>query len=406
MSTQINSLTLKNLELDALLDITNAINRQPDEKSLLKIFTFTLIANFKIQSILYYELKDDKWVCTLRHGVDKEYNPHSEELIQVLETNQFFNFNESEFKTITNHFDFSIPLTIDNKIVSCLLLGGARKFTGEPEAIKFIQTMVNILYVAIQNIRLTEKKIEQETLKNELIIAQKLQTNLFPQTLPRRPDLKVNATYIPHQSVGGDYYDFIEMEDGDFMVSVADVSGKGLSAAFIMSNFQAAFRVLAKQSMRLEDIVTELNSLVYNNTKGEKFITFFVARYFRNKNMIHYCNCGHNAPVLMSFDKHIQHLDKGSMILGVLPTLPFIESSKIYNVNKSVLFAYTDGLVETYEKFNTEAGEDIIVNSMRESEDFDILHHQILERMKISEGAMDDITIISCWFSTENIIEE
>jgi sigma-B regulation protein RsbU (phosphoserine phosphatase) len=400
-TTPNSSLTLKHLELDALLDLTNAINRQMDEASLFKIYLFTLVANFKIERLMLYEQESEKWTCKLRHGIENDYFPHSEELIQVFETNTFLNFNDTEFRTINSNFDVSVPVFRDGKLQATVLLGSRKKFSEDAESVKFIQTISNILFVAIQNSRLTQEKIKQEALKNELEVARKLQSLLFPQYLPNEEHLKVNATYIPHQSVGGDYYDYIPLPSGDFMVCIADVSGKGISAAFIMSNFQAALRVLARQGMPMEEIVKELNTLVYNNTKGEKFVTFFIAKYIPRKNMLIYVNCGHNPPLIISESKHIETLDKGSMILGIMPDLPFIDTGKIYNISHSVLFSYTDGLVESFEKTNTDFGVEIIKNNLVKHDSLYDLHHNILHEMNLENASFDDITMLSCYFSND-----
>ena len=333
-------------------------------------------------------------------------NTTSRQVLHLIFSDSFLNFKDTEFRSLIDFFDVSIPITSNNKLIACVIFGGSKKLTEDPEAIKFIQTISNILFVALQNTRLLLKKIEQEAIKNEIEIARKLQSLLFPQKLPYSEHLKINATYIPHLSVGGDYYDYIPLNDGEFMVCVADVSGKGISAAFIMSNLQAALRVLARQGLRMEDIVHELNALVFNNTKGEKFVTFFIAKYIPRKNMIVYVNCGHNAPLLMSEDKHIESLDKGSLILGIMPNLPSIETGRIYNVNNSLLFAYTDGLVESFEKTDTEAGLDLVRDILVKQTDFNMLHTTILNAMNIHEEAFDDITILSCFFSNETIESE
>jgi len=398
-----SSLTLKHLELDALLDLTTAINSQMEEGALMKIYLFTLVANFKIDRLMVYEFEHEKWNCKLRHGLVKEYYPHSEELIQVLESTNFLNFNDTEFRTLNSHFDISIPVSKNGKLVASVLIGSRKKFSEDTEAIKFIQTISNILFVAIQNTRLTQEKIKQETLKNELDTARILQSLLFPQSLPYSDRLKIHATYIPHQSVGGDYYDYFPLPSGDFMVCIADVSGKGISAAFIMSNFQAALRVLAKQGLPMEDIVNELNTLVYNNTKGEKFVTFFIAKYIPRKNMIVYVNCGHNPPILISAQHQVEFLEKGSVILGVFPFLPTIETGKVYNVSQSVLFAYTDGLVESFEKTDTYLGIEVIKKMLLENKDINMLHSNILDAMNLGNDAFDDITMLSCYFSNEEL---
>lgn len=388
--------SIKSLELDTLLDITKAITLSKDEKSLLKIYIFTLAANFKIERLMMYENQNDKWNAIVKHGVAKDYSPHSEELMQVLDSNRFMDFEEEEFKSINQYFELSIPISLDNVQIASVLLGGTYKIKSHKESIKFIQTISNILFVAISNIRLTQKKIEQEALSVELNIARKLQFQLFPSSLPNTEALKINATYIPHQTVGGDYYDYIPLANNEFIVCIADVSGKGIAAAFIMSNLQAALRVLVKQVITLEQIIHELNAIVSHNTKGEKFVTLFLAKYIPRKNMMVYINCGHNPPFLMSENKEILTLEKGSLMLGAFETLPFLDTGKVYGINNSLLFAYTDGLTESFEDSNTEKAMEIIKKTMAENEQTELLNPTILNLLSPQNNAMDDITLLSC----------
>lgn len=396
---------IKQLELDALLDLSNAISRQQDEKSLLKIFLFTLIANFKIERMLMYEYTNLKWQPVLKHGLENTYSPHSEELTQVLESQQSLDFCENEMRSLNQKFDFSIPIIKNNETVVCILIGGIHHLSATNEAIKFIQTISNILFVAILNARLNQKKIEQEVMNMELAMARKLQLQLFPEILPNTDYFKINATYIPHQSVGGDYYDYIPMTNGEFMICVADVSGKGIVAAFIMSNVQAALRVLSKQGLKMEQIVVELNALVHKNTKGEKFVTFFIAKYIPRKNMLVYVNCGHNPPLLMAEDKSILSLENGTVMLGAFENLPFINTGKVYGINKSVLFAYTDGLTESVELTDTEVALNIVRNIMKSETPFNEFHEKILESLTIGQNAVDDITLLSCYYNAESLVD-
>ncbi len=393
---------IKQLELDALLDLSNAISRQQDEKSLLKIYLFTLMANFKIERMLMFENTNKKWIQILKHGLEHNYSPHTEELTQVLESQFSIDFKENEMRTLNEKFDFSIPIIKDNEIVVCILIGGLHRISVSKETIKFIQTISNILFVAILNARLNQKRIEQEVMNMELSMARKLQLQLFPEKLPNSDFLKINATYCPHQSVGGDYYDYIPIANGEFMVCIADVSGKGIVAAFIMSNVQAALRVLSKQGLKMEQIVVELNALVHKNTKGEKFVTFFIAKYIPRKNMLVYVNCGHNPPLLMAEDKSIISLQQGTVMLGAFEHLPFINTGKVYGINKSVLFAYTDGLTESVELTDTDVALNKVSQIMKSDVPFNDFHNAILSSLAIGQQAVDDITLLSCFYQLTN----
>ena len=136
---------------------------------------------------------------------------------------------------------------------------------------RFIQALSNIIIVAIENKKLANKQLAQEAFRKELEIASDVQQFLFPESLPNTDILKVEASYLPHDIVGGDYYDYIPINKNQFLICIADVSGKGIAAALMMSNFQASLRTLCfSQTPNLTDIIEALNFQVLENTKGEK----------------------------------------------------------------------------------------------------------------------------------------
>ena len=112
--------------------------------------------------------------------------------------------------------------------------------------------------------------------------------------MPYNKRVKIKATYFPHDLIGGDYYDYIPVDKKRFIICIADVSGKGIPAALLMSNFQASLRTLIRQTNDLKEIVSELNHLTYENAQGEHFITFFIAMYDKSKHTLTYINAGHN----------------------------------------------------------------------------------------------------------------
>jgi len=162
----------------------------------------------------------------------------------------------------------------------------------------FVQTLSNIIVVAIENIRLFNESLRQEALKKELELASKMQSMLIPrkETLPRNEKLHLTAFYHPHFDVGGDYYDCIILNKDEVGFCIADVSGKGISAALLMSNFQANLRALFTHEISLPALVERLNERVISSANGEKFITLFIAKFNYRTNDLVYINAGHNAP--------------------------------------------------------------------------------------------------------------
>src|SRR5690606_34792544 len=214
-----------------------------------------------------------------------------------------------------------IPVAQKRNNLAIAFVGGIyddeSRFDSE-DALRFIQALSNIIIIAIENKKLARKQLAQEALRKELEIASDVQQFLFPEKLPNTRNLKIEASYLPHDRVGGDYYDYIPINQNQFLICVADVSGKGIPAALMMSNFQASLRTLVRLTPNLVDIIEALNYQVLENTKGEKFITFFAGIYdIRLKTMV-FVNAGHNPPILWDPKNGIRLLEDGSTVLGAM----------------------------------------------------------------------------------------
>ncbi|RYZ84714.1 MAG: serine/threonine protein phosphatase, partial [Proteobacteria bacterium] len=168
---------------------------------------------------------------------------------------------------------------------------------------------------------------------------------LIPQSLPKDSVLDVEAVYKPHQNIGGDFFDFIELNEDEVFWCIADVSGKGISAALIMANFQAGLRALVSSDISLPEIISRLNKVVYHNTKGDRFITLFLAKYHKITRELSYINAGHNASLLAQ-DGEVLPLSKGTIMIGAFDELPFINEGLVKVNRKAVIFNYTDGVLE------------------------------------------------------------
>lgn len=207
---------------------------------------------------------------------------------------------------------------------------------------------------------------------------------------------------MPHDRIGGDYYDFIPINKNQFLLCVADVSGKGIPAALMMSNFQASLRTLIRQTPNLREIVEALNYQVLENTKGEKFITFFGAIYDLELNTLLYVNAGHNPPLLVMNGSGSRWLEEGSTVLGAMHPLPFIHEGFLTNVRDFTLFCYTDGLTETVNDKGEEFGTERLLRYFNDPavrvKDLRSIHHDIiisLDAFKGNNGYRDDITMLS-----------
>jgi sigma-B regulation protein RsbU (phosphoserine phosphatase) len=392
---------IKELQLNALLEITQAINNNLPEESLYKIYNFTLRSNLNIQKLALFVL-DDEWSCKVSFGTKKHF--HKAHLLPEFRTIQDIThlkeFDECDFTV----FDIIIPVTHKKTTLALVFVGGLEKDDYQNEdGVKFIQALSNIIIVAIENKKLVRKQLVQESFRKELEIASDVQQFLFPDKLPYTDTLKLEASYLPHDMVGGDYYDYIPINKNQFLICVADVSGKGIAAALMMSNFQASLRTLLRQTPNLTDIIEALNFQVLENTKGEKFITFFAAIYdIRLKTMV-YVNAGHNPPILLDKKNGMRMLEEGSTVLGAMHPLPFLNEGFITGIEDFLLFCYTDGLTETINEQGLEFGVDKLIDYFKFDETFNkdlkVIHQDIivaLDTFKGLKGYHDDITLLSC----------
>ncbi len=389
---------LKELELNALLEITQAINNNLPEASLYKIYEFTVRGNLNIKRMALFVF-DKKWSCKVNFGtstncfdrpLDDDFLKHRS-LTQIEERDDVF-----------GEFDYLIPIHHKSQILAIVFLGGIQGEDDEMQksSTRFIQALTNIIIVAIENKKLARQQLEQEAMRKELEIASDVQQFLFPDSLPYGLRLKIEASYLPHDRVGGDYYDYIPINQNQFLICIADVSGKGVPAALMMSNFQASLRTLVRQTPNLAEIVNELNYQVLENAKGEKFITFFAAIYDHKLKTLVYINCGHNPPLLIHKGK-IQLLEDGSTVLGAINPLPFVNEGFITDLDEFLLFCYTDGLTETDNEQNEEFGQERLIEYFETNHDRDLkrIHQDIiinLDGFKGGNSYHDDITILSC----------
>jgi sigma-B regulation protein RsbU (phosphoserine phosphatase) len=205
---------------------------------------------------------------------------------------------------------------------------------------------------------LVEEENKRRRLENEISIAREVQNQLFPSTLPSVPGVEIEAICKAARSVSGDYYDFIQLSPTHIAIAIADISGKGISAALLMASLQAALRsqMLAEGSERLSmvELVSRLNKHLVRNTGDDRFATFFIAIYDSATRTLRYTNAGH-LPAFLICSGASQQLDKGGMVLGVQEDYAYEEGSLTVRPD-SLLIGYSDGLIEPENVYGEEFG--------------------------------------------------
>lgn len=397
-------LKFKDFELNAILEITKGINTNQSVEYLLSLYEFILKERMKLDKFVLFN-KQNSWNCLVKIGIKgriKKINIERD-LVRFRE----ITIIESSSNKELAYFDIIIPVIHEEAPIAYLLLKERKKDHKREKSkesfddLSFIQILTNIIVVAIENKRMNKQRLIQERIKKDLEVASEMQKMLFPSDLPSDKRVDLAANYTARHEIGGDYYDFIRINKNEFIICIADVSGKGISAAMLMANFQAMIRtLLSVGKLNLEQLIHELNNKVMHTAKGEKFITFFIGHYNTKTRRFKYINAGHNHPILTN-GKNAQFLDKGSIGLGMLDKIPFLEPEEITIGVNSTLILYTDGVVELQNKAGEYFETDRLIRLIHsfyplKMEDLNNLIFSKLDEFRDSEDLVDDTAIFSC----------
>ena len=335
----------RDFKLNALLELTEAINANSSEENLIAQFQNIVQTHLGIEKLALFVKRED-WQCLLQYG---EMNVSE----FIIPADDFFRANTGvALSEDASHesYDVVIPVLHNNQPLAIALAGDntedARGMSPTVKHMRFLQTLTSVLSVALENKRLITNLVQQERLKKELELAAEMQQLLLPNHFPDTNVWSVQGIYRAHQQVGGDYYDVFQINEHEWVFCLGDVSGKGMPAAFLMSNFQAYVRnAFEEKRPDLAVLANKLNKRVWDAAQGEKFITFFLAVYNSEIQELEYVNCGHNAPVFKS-GADFKHFGATAIGLGMLPELPKVSSIKHTVGSNDILLGYTDGLVE------------------------------------------------------------
>lgn len=393
----------KGLELKSLLEITQAINENQSETVLVNIFKFTCLVHLDIKSLILYVYKDEVFERKISHGVkgNVPLTLNANQVEDQKETGQLLIQLSDEYSF--DELETYLPVYHKDAMLAILFL--KRKSADTELDLDFTQALTNILVVALENKRFARRQLQQEVLNREVAIASQVQQMLFPASLPNTEKLKAKVTYYPHSMVGGDYYDLIRKSESKVYFCIADVSGKGIAAALLMSNFQAALRTLLRSDADFKVIIHQLNYTLIENTKGERFITFFLGEYDYDTKKLRFVNAGHNPPILCrESSNQTEILEAGTTILGAFDELPFLEIGERTDLENFVIHLYTDGLTEAMnpqqEEFGEERFHDYVQSHLCVNpEDFHQGFFEQMQRFTQDVPLRDDLTLLSLRFS-------
>lgn len=342
----IRLLLKRQTELNALLEVTQAINKDTATATLLQMLQVILKSYLQVGKLRFLMEKDGSFILMSKYGGDIEAVGDLHNSCLKLKKFKWPTPLANNEDPLLGKYDYFIPIYHKKKALAFALIGD---FNPSSELLNndlnFIQTVINVIVVALENKKLFRERLQSERFQREMELAVEVQNMLIPLKIYKDEGVEVSARYIPHQNIGGDYFDFIRLNSHEFLWCIADVSGKGISAALLMANFQASLHAWAAVEDDLANIVDRLNKIVINNTKGERFITLFIAKYNEKTRKLNYINAGHNATV-MHLDGENVLLKLGTTMIGVFDDLPFINQGEVDIEPGTMIVNYTDGLMD------------------------------------------------------------
>ena len=272
----------------------------------------------------------------------------------------------------------AVPLRTRSEILGVLLLLGepSQRAGFSAHEKQVLRACADQFALMIENARLTDRVVEQETLRRDIALASEVQRRLLPDAPPSADGVDFAAISVPARRIGGDYYDFVELRDRTLGIALADVSGKGVAAALIMSVVQASLRIISSEGdVPLPRLVARMNQFVHRSTPASKYATFFYAQLDQQGRQLRYVNAGHNAPYLLRAglpstadftSREIEELSVGGTVVGMFPDMDYEEATVELRPG-DVLLAFTDGVPEAHNPENEEFGEERLQQLLRET---------------------------------------
>jgi phosphoserine phosphatase RsbU/P len=395
-------------ELNTLFDLSKEFNVGLDEKKVVRLLTFALLGQIGVKKYaLCFKDQDGFKIVGSRIEENTELKsilPKFCDIEHSITTQDLLKQKVCRIaaaQLIQIGITAIVPMHIQHKTKGMILLGERlRGGTYTRADLEFLYSLGNLAIISIENAHLFKDALEKQRMENELNIAREIQQGLLPEKIPSIPGFDIAALTISSKEVGGDYYDIITRQNGEYILAIGDVSGKGTPAALLMANVQAALRALAPHCTSVSETTGQINDLTCANTRsGSKFITFFWGILDAQMHKFRFSNAGHNPPFLIRKNGAIETLEDGGLILGVFKTMtPYAESSVILS-SGDVLVMYTDGVSEAMNQNEDQFTEEKLEVILKESTNLSA--REIIKKVQQSllshtQGTpqSDDITLL------------
>jgi sigma-B regulation protein RsbU (phosphoserine phosphatase) len=248
---------------------------------------------------------------------------------------------ESDFQSL-----LCVPLLVKNRMIGILAVFNKKDGPGFTEDDKRLLSIIATQSAQIlENSRLYEQEKSLTMMQEQVRLASNIQLGLLPKKVPDIPGYQIVGSTLPAQAVGGDYFDFIKIDENQIALCLGDVSGKGLPASLLMANLQATLRGQTILTRSAKECIIRSNKLLYESTSEEKFVTLFYGIIDLSQHHLRFCNAGHDNPYLFSEGKEPRRLKTGGIVLSVLEDFPY-EEEEVALAPGDALVIYSDGIPE------------------------------------------------------------
>jgi len=339
-------------QLNSLFDLGKEFSSILEIKRISKLLTYSVTAQMLVSKYAIVIFDDDEVEI-----LDSKIN--DDDIKNAIEKYQLNNLKDAvcvkdSNKISIREIELIVPMLIKNETKGLILLG--KRITKQPYSqsdVEYISSVGSLAMISIENSRLFKEMLEKQKIEKDLELARTIQQNLLPSKIPTSEKFEIAAYNKTARQVGGDFYDVATLENGNTIIALADVSGKGIQASLLVANLQAFLKSLYKLNYSLQEASNILNDLVSENTTNGSFITAFWGIIDNETNEFTYVNMGHNPPLLIRNGEIIK-LKKGGMILGVMQTVIPYEYEKVQLKKDDTIILFTDGITEAMNKSNEE----------------------------------------------------
>lgn len=416
LRNEINSLRRGIEELSVLNEIATTINSSLSLDNILEAITQKCRKHLNVEQVavmLLDEESKDKPFQTMVRGWDESIGVipfrldtqltgwmlknRKPLLINDFENDDRFQKTSEDIALIKSLV--SVPLQSKDKMIGLISVFNKNEKSGfKAEDQRLLSIISSQSCQVIENARLLEKEQALKKVQQELRLANEIQANLLPKNSPEIDGYEIFGRSIAAKDVGGDYYDFIPVDENKLAFCLGDISGKGMPAALLMSNLQASVRGQTLGKETVEDSMGRINSMLFHCTSSEKFATFFYGILDSKNHEITYSNAGHSYPFLFSENNKVRILDEGDIVLGCMENSEFNEHVVSLN-SKDMILLYSDGITEAMNENEEELGEEEMKKVISENTGLSLeeLSEKIFEKVKIHAGdnlQYDDMTLV------------